>query len=101
MLPTRLALDAHTLGAFCRRWHVRRLGFFGSVLREDFRPDSDVDVLIEFAPGQTPGWSVIDAEQELSELCGGRAIDLVNPRYIHPRLRAEILATAEWAYGEG
>ncbi|MGQ0633943.1 MAG: nucleotidyltransferase family protein [Planctomycetaceae bacterium] len=89
------------IAEFCRRHHIRRLSFFGSVLRDDFRADSDVDVLIEFEPGRTPGLAVFDVEQELSALCGGRRIDMANPRYLNRWIKDEVLATAELAYGEG
>ena len=86
---------------FCRQHHIRRLSVFGSVLREDFRPDSDVDVLVEFQPGHTPGWEVVDLEDELSGLFGGRPVDLVNPKYLNPRLRDRILKSAVVQYAEG
>jgi predicted nucleotidyltransferase len=94
----RLAIDQDSLREFCRRRHVNRLAFFGSVLRDDFGPDSDVDVLIEFAPGHVPGLDIYDVEQELSQICGGRVVDLVNPRYLNPRIRDEVLTTAQVAY---
>jgi uncharacterized protein len=89
------------LADFCRRHHIRRLSVFGSVLRDDFRPESDVDVLVEFQPGHTPGWEVIDIEEELGSLFGGRRVDLVNPKYLNPRLRDRILASAVVQYAEG
>ena len=89
------------LAEFCRRHHIRRLSVFGSVLRDDFRPESDVDVLVEFQPGHTPGWEVIDIEEELGGLFGGRRVDLVNPKYLNPRLRDRILASAVVQYAEG
>ena len=59
--------------AFCKRHHIRRLALFGSVLRDDFGPESDVDVLVEFEPGHTPGWAIVEIEDELSELLGRQA----------------------------
>jgi predicted nucleotidyltransferase len=88
-----LNIDRNALVDFCRRHHVRRLSLFGSVLREDFRPDSDVDVLVEYEPGRAPGWEVVDMEEELGQLFGGRKIDLVNRKYLTPRLRARVLAS--------
>ena len=64
---------------FCRRHHIRRLSLFGSALRPDFRPDSDVDLLVEFQPGHTPGWEIVELEEELSSIFGGRRVDIVNP----------------------
>jgi predicted nucleotidyltransferase len=64
------------IAEFCRKWGVRRLSFFGSVVRDDFDPErSDVDVLVEFRPGQTPGWAIVSAEGELATLFG-RKVDL-------------------------
>ena len=59
-----------------------------------------MDVLVEFEPGHTPGLSVIEIEQELASLCGGHKIDMVNPKYIHPRLKETVLGTARVAYAE-
>ena len=65
------------LGAFCKHWHVRELALFGSVLRDDFGPDSDIDVLIRFESEPTPGLlGIVRMERELSELFG-RPVDLV------------------------
>lgn len=86
---------------FCRRWHISKLSFFGSVLRDDFGPESDVDVLIEFSPGHTPGLEIVDIEEELSALVGGRKVDLVNPKYLNRRLKRRVLAVAEVQYAEG
>jgi predicted nucleotidyltransferase len=101
MKPTCLLPPPPVIADFCRRHHIRRLSLFGSVLREDFRPDSDVDVLVEFQPGQTPGWEIVDLEEELSGLFGGRRIDLVNPKYLNPRLRDRVLNSAVVQYAEG
>jgi hypothetical protein len=86
---------------FCRRHHIRKLSLFGSVLRDDYRSDSDVDVLVEFEPGYTVGFGIIDIEDELSRLFGGRRVDLVREKYLNPRLRKRVLATAEVQYAEG
>ena len=95
---TRIAVDRERLAEFCRRHHIRKLSFFGSVLRDDFRPDSDVDVLVEFEPGHTPGLAVVDVEEELSGLMGGRRIDMVNPKYLNRRLKDRVLGEAEVQY---
>ena len=86
---------------FCRHNRIRRLSFFGSVLRDDFSPESDVDVLVEFAPGRTPGLAIVDVEEELSSLLGGRRVDVVNPKYLNRRLKSRVLAEAEVQYAEG
>ena len=75
-MPARIPIDSQRLKEFCRRHHICRLAFFGSVLRDDFRSDSDVDVLYEFEPGYEPGWEIESVQEELSRLIGRRA-DLV------------------------
>ena len=83
----------------CRRFHVSRLSLYGSVLRDDFGPDSDIDILVEFHPGQGPTlFSFEDLRRELSRLFGGRRVDLVTPPALHPRLRQKILDAAEEQY---
>jgi predicted nucleotidyltransferase len=89
------------IAEFCRRWHISKLSFFGSVLRDDFGPESDVDVLIEFSPGHTPGLEIVDIEEEFSALLGGRKVDIVNPKYLNRRLKHSVLAGAEVQYAEG
>lgn len=86
-----------TLAAFCKRNHIRRLSFFGSVLRDDFTPESDVDVLVEFEPGHTPGFAFFSMQDELSNLLG-RSVDLNTPGSFGPRLRPIILASVEDAF---
>jgi len=84
---------------FCRRRHIRKLALFGSAVRGELRPDSDIDVLVRFEPDQVIGLDIMDIEEELSRILGGRNIDLVNEKYINPRLRSRILAEAEVQYG--
>ena len=81
-----LNLDRERLAAFCRKWHIKRLWLFGSVLRDDFRDDSDVDVLYEFEHGQVIGFKIFDMEEELSRLLG-RKVDLIPEKYLKPRVR--------------
>jgi predicted nucleotidyltransferase len=100
-MPPQLSVDSERLTAFCRRHHIRKLAFFGSVLRDDFRPDSDVDVLVEFDPAFTVGFRILDIEEELSQLLGGRRVDLVSEKYLNPRLRGGVLSSAEILYAEG
>lgn len=95
-----IAPDKRRLAAFCRKHHIRRLSLFGSALREDFRPDSDVDVLVEFQPEHTPGLQIVDIADELSDLFGGHKVDLVNPRYLNQRIKDHVLASAEVQYAQ-
>ena len=104
-MPLRIALDRADVAAFCRRWRVTELSVFGSAVREDFGPDSDVDVLVRFAPGAE--WSLLDhtvMEEELSGIIG-RKVDIVtrpavekSPNWIR---RDAILQSAEPVYVEG
>jgi hypothetical protein len=89
------------LAEFCRRHHILKLALFGSILRDDFRPDSDIDVLVEFEPGHVPGFGFIRLQDELSALFGGRAVDLVTPKFLNRRIRDEVLRSAEVQYAAG
>ena len=100
-MGAHIAIDRERLAAYCRRHHIRKLAFFGSVQRDDFRPDSDVDVLIDFQPGYALGFRIVDLEEELGQLLGGRRVDLVSEKYLNPRLRQRVLADAEVQYAEG
>ena len=97
-IDERFPLGERELEAFCRRHHIRKLSLFGSVLRDDFGPGSDVDVLVEFDEGHTPGFEFVRIQLELSELLGGRRVDLVTPRALSPFLRERVLRSAETRY---
>ena len=86
------------LAEFCRRNHIRKLSLFGSVLRADFHPDSDIDVLVEFEPGHVPGFGFIRLQEELSKILGGRPVDLVTPKFLNRRIRDEVLRSSEVQY---
>jgi len=75
-MSVRIPIDRERIAEYCRKHHIRGLSLFGSVLTDDFRPDSDVDVMVEFEPGYTPGLAFFEMEMELSELIG-RKVDLV------------------------
>ena len=96
-MSLKLEVQLAALTEFCRRNHIRRLALFGSVLREDFRGDSDVDVLVEFEPGHTPGLAFFRMQRELSELLG-RKVDLNTAADLSPYFREEVLAEAEVLY---
>lgn len=94
----RIQVDQLQIDEFCRRHHVRRLAFFGSVLRDDFRPDSDVDVLLEFEPGHVPGLlKLMTLQLEFSELLG-READFRTPRDLGINIRDRVIAEAEVLY---
>jgi predicted nucleotidyltransferase len=100
MTRARIDIPQDRLAAFCRRHHIRKLALFGSVLREDFGPDSDVDVLVEFEPGHTPGLIGLGAmERELAEILGGRRVDLMTVKGLSHRVRDHVLSESEVAYG--
>jgi predicted nucleotidyltransferase len=96
-MGSRPRIDRELIAGFCRRHHVRWLALFGSVLREDFGPGSDIDVLVEFEPGHVPGLAFFTMEEELSTLLG-RRVDLNTPRSLSPYFRDEVLAAAEVQY---
>ncbi len=95
----RFRVPEDRLSAYCRRHHIRKLALFGSVLRGDFRPDSDIDVLVEFEPGHTPGFGIIDMENELSELAG-RKVDLRTPGDLSRYFRDSVVREAKVEYAE-
>ncbi len=87
---------------FCRRYHIVRLSLFGSVLTPDFGPESDIDVLVEFEPGHSPGFlRLAELEEELSGLFGGRKVDLRTPQDLSRYFRDEVIASAEVQYAAG
>ena len=94
----RFPLSAAELEGFCRRHHIRKLSLFGSVLREDFGPQSDVDVLVEFDENHVPGFEFVRIQLELSEFLGGRRVDVVTTRALSPFLRERVLGSAETRY---
>jgi predicted nucleotidyltransferase len=94
-----ISVPKEALAAFCRDRGIRRLAFFGSVLRSDFRPDSDIDVLVEFEPDRIPTlFDIAGMEQELSELLGSRKVDLRTPEDLSRYFRQQVLAEAEVQY---
>ena len=98
-MRTNIQIPREELAEFCRRNCIRKLSFFGSVLREDFDPRSDVDVLVEFEPDTTVGFfGLYDVEQELSRILGGRKVDLHTPGGLSRYIRDRVLAEAEVLY---
>lgn len=87
------------IAKLCQQYHIRWLALFGSVLRDDFRPDSDIDLLVEFEPGYTPGFAFIDIQDKLLELFG-RTVDLNTPQDLSRYFRNRVLAEAEVYYGQ-
>jgi uncharacterized protein len=98
-MPDRLFTDRPALTALCRRHGIRRLSVFGSVLKGTDRLDSDVDLLVEFGPGASPGLlGIVAIEAELSSLLGGRRVDLRTAEELSRYFRDEVVRTAKVQY---
>lgn len=92
-----IEIPYESVAEFCKRHRIRKLSLFGSVLREDFTPDSDVDVLVEFEEGYRPGLEFFDYGYELAEILG-RKVDFLTQNWIHERILPRVLAEAETVY---
>jgi uncharacterized protein len=100
-MGARLPIDHQLLAAFCRRHKIRRLSLFGSTARGIARPDSDIDLLVEFAPDQHPGLiGLAGIEVELSDLLGGKSVDLRTVGDLSRYFRDEVPRQAEVQYAE-
>ena len=96
-MSPRIDIPKEKIAEFCRRNRIRKLAFFGSVLRDDFTPESDVDVLVEFEPGTRVGLRFFGMERELSEILGHK-VDLNTPGFLSKYFRDEVIAEAEVLY---
>jgi predicted nucleotidyltransferase len=96
-MSPKLTIDRTRIADFCRRHHIRRLALFGSVLREDFGPASDIDVLVEFEPGHVPGLAFFSMQEELSQLLG-RSVDLNTSGFLSRYFRKTVEDEAEPLY---
>ena len=101
MLTPRIQFDYKKIKDFCKRRHIRKLCLFGSVLRDDFREDSDIDILYEFKPGYTVGFEIFDIDEELSKIFGGRKVDLVSDKYLNRHIRNHPYFNLRVIYVEG
>ena len=98
----QVKLNKEQIAAFCREKHIKRLSVFGSALTSDFRSDSDIDLLVEFEPGHTPGlFGIARMERQLSALLDGRKADLRTPEDLSRYFRQEVVEQAEVAYEQG
>ena len=93
----KIAIPTEKIATFCKENNIRRLALFGSVLRDDFGPESDIDVLIEFNPGVHVGLRFFTLEQELSQIFG-RKVDLNTPGFLSKYFRDKVIAEAESLY---
>ncbi len=99
MVYNGVNLPVERIAEFCRRNYIRRLALFGSILTDEFRPDSDVDLLVEFEPEKTPGLRFFGIQRELSEMIG-RPVDLNTPEDLSRYFRQEVLASARPLYAK-
>ncbi len=99
-MAMNLALPQDEITAFCRRHHITRLALFGSILRDDFGPESDVDVLVEYETGHVPGLAFFAMQDELSAILG-RQVDLHTPQFLSPYFREQVRAEAQVQYVAG
>jgi uncharacterized protein len=90
----QLEIPHGKLAAFCRKHHIRQMSFFGSILRDDFKAGSDIDVLVEFEPAHIPGLAFFAMQEELSEILG-RNVDLNTPNFLSRDFRDQVLSEAE------
>lgn len=97
MRQETLELPRHKIVDLCQRYHIRKLALFGSILRPDFRSESDVDMLVEFEPGHIPGLAFFTIQEELSALLG-RRVDLNTPANLSRYFRDKVLHEAETLY---
>jgi len=97
MPKSQIELPKEKIAAFCRRNHIRRLAIFGSALRSDFRPGSDLDVLVEFEPDHIPGLAFFGMQAELSKTLG-RPVDLNTPQFLSKYFRRQVQQEAQVIY---
>ena len=94
-----IVIPRDAISQFCLRNHIRKLSVFGSALRDDFHPDSDIDVLVEFEDGHVPGFAFFGMEAELTNLLG-RKVDLHTPNFLSRYFRDRVLKEAEVQYAQ-
>jgi predicted nucleotidyltransferase len=99
MLNSKIKIPGEKIAEFCKKNHIRKLSLFGSVLRDDFNSDSDIDFLVEFEAGKIPGLIGLSRmDRELSEMLDGRKVDLRTPQDLSKYFRENVLARAEVQY---
>lgn len=97
MISEAISIPYQQIAEFCHKNHIRKLALFGSVLREDFRPESDIDVLVEFDPDHIPGWEFVAIQEELSAILG-HEVDLNTAGFLSRHFRQKVLDTAQVIY---
>ena len=97
-MSLQMSINQQHIADFCRKHHITKLAFFGSVIRDDFRPDSDVDVLVEFEKGHVPGLLTLMDMQEEFSILAGRQADFRTPNDLGRYIRDRVIANAEVQY---
>lgn len=97
MLDQNISIPEETIRDFCQRHKIKNLAFFGSILGPDFKPESDVDVLVEFEPGYVPGFEFFSMQEELTEIIG-RQVELHTPNFLSPHFREDVIKEAQVLY---
>lgn len=97
MTNQNIVIPKEIIADFCQRHHIRRLAVFGSAVRDDFAPDSDVDMLVEFQRGFEPGFAFFDMQDELSQLLA-KKVELHTPKFLSRYFRDTVVRTAEVQY---
>ncbi|OIP28956.1 MAG: nucleotidyltransferase [Deltaproteobacteria bacterium CG12_big_fil_rev_8_21_14_0_65_43_10] len=95
----RVELPQDKVASFCKKHHIQKLSLFGSVIRDDLGPGGDIDILVEFEPGNVPSFfRLFDMEEELSVILGGRKVDIRTPEDLSRYFRDRVLASAVVQY---
>ena len=94
-----IVVPQNKIAEFCQRHHICKLSVFGSAIKDDFGPDSDVDILVEFQKGFEPGFAIFGMQDELSEIVG-RKVDLNTPNFLSRYFRDSVLKSAEVQYAQ-
>ena len=97
-----ISIQKDKIADFCKKHHIQRLAIYGSALRSDFKPESDIDVLVDFVPGHTPGFfKLFNMESELSVLFGGRKVEIRTPQDLSKYFRKKVIEGSEVQYVQG
>lgn len=98
-MGSKILIPQDKINEFCRRNKIQTLAFFGSVLRDDFGPESDIDILVDFEPQAQVGFfELYDMESELSLLFGGRKVEIITPKFLSKYFREDVMANVEVYY---
>ncbi len=94
-----ITIQKDKIAEFCKKHHIQQLAIYGSALRDDFKPESDIDVLIDFDPNHIPGFfKLFEMEAELSDIFGGRKVDIRTPQDLSRYFRDKVKEEAEVQY---